>query len=562
MWAAILLSLLLWIQPRVSAQPDSSSDPNLQHAEQLLTAEKWSEVVRVAESVLARSAELEFCYGTALAHLERWDEARRAFEAGAQQRPRDKRFVEELAGVDFKQKNYAGAKTNLWRALRLDPQDSYANDFLGTIYFLEGNTDSALKYWNRIGRPQVASMKLDPEPRVDPVLLDRAFAFSPASTLELPAFRTTQARVDGLGIFPVARFDLQARDDGTFDVLIHNWERDGWGSNKWQALFGAFRGLPFQTVYPEFYNLGHQAINVVSLFRWDAEKRRALATISGPLQQNPKWRYGITVDLREENWNVISSFTGPSEFLGGLNLRREAIGARITSITSGRWMWWADAEVSHRDFRSVVPGAALSTSLLEKGYQLKQTSQANLQLLQIPERHLMLAANGTYELGRLWSQSQNSFLKLEPALSLKWFPQTRGDDYEIRHQVRYAKTFGDVPFDELFMLGVERDNDLWMRAHVGTRDGRKGSAPLGRTYFLSNWEMDKNIYGNGILNVKIGPFLDTGKISDPVNGLGSHEWLWDTGLQAKFRVLGFGVGFSYGRDLRSGNNAFYVTMQQ
>jgi hypothetical protein len=516
----------------------------------------------LAESVRARSAELEFCYGTALAHLERWDEARRAFEAGARLRPRDKRFVEELAGVDFKQKNYAGAKANLRRALRLDPQDSYANDFLGTVYFLEGNTESALKYWNRTGKPLVASVKLDPEPRVDPALLDRAFAFSPASTLELSAFRTTQARVHGLGIFPVARFDLEARDDGTFDVLIHNWERDGWGSDKWQALLGAFRGLPFQTVYPEFYNLGHQAINVVSLFRWDAEKRRALATISGPLHQNPKWGYGITVDLREENWNVISSFTGPSEFLGGLNLRREAIGARITSITSGRWMWSAAAEVSHRDFRSVVPGAALSASLLEKGYQLKQTSQATFELLQIPERRLMLTANGTYELGRLWSQSRSSFLKLEPALSLKWFPQAKGDDYEIQHQARCAKTFGDVPFDELFILGVERDNDLWMRAHVGTRDGRKGSAPLGRTYFLSNWEMDKNIYGNGILHVKIGPFLDTGKISDPVNGLGSHEWLWDTGLQAKFRVLGIGVGFSYGKDLRSGNNAFYVTMQQ
>ena len=29
------------------------------------------------------------------------------------------------------------------------------------------------------------------------------------------------------------------------------------------------------------------------------------------------------------------------------------------------------------------------------------------------------------------------------------------------------------------MLGLERDNDLPMRAHIGTRDGRKGSAPGG-----------------------------------------------------------------------------------
>jgi len=562
MRAAVLLVLLLRLQTPASAQSDPGTDPSLERAQQFLAAEKWTEVVRLAESVPIRSADLSYCYGSALAHLGRWDEARRAFEAGARLQPTDKRFFEELAGVAFKRKKYGQAKENLRRALRLDPEDAYANDFLGTVYFLQGNAEGALKYWNRMGKPQVATVKLDPEPGVDPALLDRAFTFAPASTLELAEFRTTQARVDGLGIFPLARFDLEARDDGKFDVRLHNWERDGWGSNKWQALFGAFRGLPFQTVYLEFYNLGHQAINVVSLFRWDGEKRRMLATVSGPLHQNPKWRYGITVDLRGENWKVLSSFAGPAEFLGGLNLRREAIGARITSITSGRFRWSADAEFSHRDFRDVVPGSALTGSLLAKGYQLKQSSQATLELLEIPEHRLLLSATGAYELGRLWSQPQASFARLEPSLAFRWFPQAKGDDYEVQHHLRYGRTFGDIPFDELFMLGVERDNDLWMRAHVGTRDGRKGSAPLGRNYFLSNWEMDKNVYDSGIVNIKIGPFVDTGKISDPVPGLGSHEWLWDAGLQAKFRLLGIGVGFSYGRDLRSGNNAFYVTMQR
>ena len=109
------------------------------------------------------------------------------------------------------------------------------------------------------------------------------------------------------------------------------------------------------------------------------------------------------------------------------------------------------------------------------------------------------------------------------------------------------------------MLGMERDNDLWMRAHVGTRDGRKGSAPLGRNYSLFNWEMDKNLYDNGFLSVKLSPFLDGGKSTDPLPGLGSRQWLWDAGVQAKFRLLGVGVTFIYGKDLRSGKNAFYGT---
>jgi hypothetical protein len=74
----------------------------------------------------------------------------------------------------------------------------------------------------------------------------------------------------------------------------------------------------------------------------------------------------------------------------------------------------------------------------------------------------------------------------------------------MQQEVRAGKTFGQLPFDELLMLGLERDNDLPMRAHIGTRDGLKGSAPMGRDYFLSNWEMDKNLYGNGIFISQTG----------------------------------------------------------
>jgi hypothetical protein len=77
-----------------------------------------------------------------------------------------------------------------------------------------------------------------------------------------------------------------------------------------------------------------------------------------------------------------------------------------------------------------------------------------------------------------------------------------------------------------------------MRAHIGTRDGRKGSAPLGSNYFLASWETDKNVYGNGLVTLKLGPFLDIGKITDSSTALGSHKLLWDVGAQTKLRIFG------------------------
>ncbi len=284
------------------------------------------------------------------------------------------------------------------------------------------------------------------------------------------------------------------------------------------------------------------------------------AQLSSPFEQSSKFNYQIFTDLRSENWNIQSSFQGPTTPLGSLNLRREAIGANFSSFASARWRWSAGAELSHRDFRSVIPGTALTPNLLAKGYQLKQAAQVDVSLWRAPERRMTVDASAHSEAGRVWSQPFHSFEKAQGSVRFHWFPQAENDDYEMQYQVRAGKTFGDIPFDELFMLGLERDNDLWMRAHIGTRDGRKGSAPLGRNYFLSNWEQDKNIVHKNLLTVKCGPFLDVGKITDESPGLGSHKWLWDTGAQVKARLFGVQAVFSYGKDLRSGNNAFYVSV--
>lgn len=559
MRVAVVLLILSALPLPSSAQTSPSFTDQIVQVRKLFAEERWEEIVRFVETAPERHAELNYYYGAALARLERWDDARMAFGRGLRQQPTDKRFPLELAGVAFKQKTYTQAVDHLRQALRLDPADSYANDFLGSVYFLQGNLEAALKYWNRAGKPEVRKVQPLPKPEVDPVLLDRAFAFAPAAVLQLPDLLTTEARLRGLDIFPSYKFDLAARVDGKFDVTFRALERNGWGTSSWQGLLSLFRGLPFQSVHPEFFNLRRQAINFVSLVRWDAQKRRLSSSISGPFSRDSKRRYTFALDLRNENWNLHDSFSVSTR--GGLNLQKQAGSLAIDSIMSGRWNWSAAVELSRRKFRNVVAGKALTPELLAQGFQLKQIAHVDYELWRVPERRFILTTGGSTQLGRIWSGSSRLFAKVQGSMEAHWFPQARGDDYEMRQQFRAGKTFGAPPFDELFMLGVERDNDLWLRAHIGTCEGRKGNAPLGRNYFLSNWELDKNIYGNGWMRLKLGPFLDAGRISDSsYGGLSPGKWLWDIGMRTRVRLLGVEAIFSYGKDLRAGNNAFYVTV--
>lgn len=559
----LLVSLVLLTFLRVNLRAQCTSDrQDHSQIQALFEQRNWDEVVRLAEPLPHRSTDLNFEYGLALAHLGRWPDARAASIAGSRQCPGQKRFPIELAGIAFERKQYPEAAAWLQKGLKLDPRDDYANNFAGTVYFLMGNLNAALKYWNRVQKPYVAALDFDPGLRVQRLILDRSFVFSPAAVLKQSDFAATEARLKGLGIFPAYNIALIARADGSFDADFHAMERDGFGSSRLQALVATFAGAAYETIYPSYYNIGGSAADVESLLRWDANKRRAWFSLSAPLHDMPQRRWQLSADARDENWVMRRSFTGPAPALGSLNLERQALTGRVTSFSSGRLRWSTGAELSHRGYRDVADGTALTPALVSSGFALKPMASIEDKILDIPERRFSLTAGANAEIARLWSTPPHLFGKLKGSAAAHWFPQAQGDSYEAEQRLRAGRSFGVVPFDELFMLGVERDNDLWLCGQIGTRDGRKGSSPLGSNYFLSNTAFFKRLYGNGLFAIKLGPLFDIGRAGAPTSGLSNGQWLFDAGAEVKLTVLGTSVALIYGRDLRSGNNAFYGTAAQ
>jgi hypothetical protein len=119
-----------------------------------------------------------------------------------------------------------------------------------------------------------------------------------------------------------------------------------------------------------------------------------------------------------------------------------------------------------------------------------------------------------------------------------------------------------LPVDELYVTAMERDNDLWLRGHAGTRHGRKGNAPMGTRFVLWQSEGLRRVFRIPFLRVDAGPFVDIANIGG-VPGLGSQRWLYDAGAQAvvtTFRGIRWSV--VYGRDLRDGRGVFYTAFSR
>ena len=542
------------------AGPCTGQTASVESIHKLYDQKQYSEVVRLVPRSAANPPELDLYLGLAFAQLRRFSEAKAALKDGERKNPREERFPVELAGVAYRRNDLVEAARDLRRAIHLDPNDSYALNFLGTIYLLRGNLPTALKYWNRIEAPRISQIEESPQPRVKRVLLARAITVSPLSVMRLRDFETTDARVGALGIFPNRRWELQPDGPDNYNLVLHSFEDDGWGANKWAAALSMLRGLPYETVYPEYRNARESAINFDSIVRWDSQKRRLFASVSMPLHMNPKWRLQAYADGRDENWNLTNSLYGAAAPVTALKLRKLEFGAEIHRVENGRWDWQMGASFSRRTFGNSGAPPADASAFFVNGNVLEWNGGSHYRLLSIPDRRLTVDSFGTLGVGRFFSGGcSNRFERAEGSLRFHWLPRVEGDDYEMTSRFRAGAILGTVPFDEMYTLGVERDdNDLWLRGISGTSDGRKGNSPMGRRYLLWNSQWDKVIYHDAFFEVKAGPAFDAGDISDPSGAFGSRGWLWDPGAQVTVRVLDtVNVVFSYGHDIRSGRNTYF-----
>ena len=519
---------------------------------------EWAEAARLATQPDGHSADLDLYRGLALARLGKLDAAEQAFLDGQRTHPADPRFALELAGVAYRRQDIGTAKRRLMEALHLDPSNSYGNDFLASLFLLDGNLPGALKYWNRIYKPLVQNLRFEPALSLRPVLRERAFAISAGQVFTLDRLQTTEANLDRLGVLASYQFDLAPRDDQRFDLTFRSFEGTSFAGGWLGRILPLARGLPYQTLDLDLYNLGQRAINLNALGRWDPDKRRIAMDISGPVRLNPRLKYRLAADARDENWDLRSTYFGKPGGLDGLLLRKIEAGGELIFGVNGKLQWTPALWVARRSFDNGGESHVFADS-----WSFELRNALTYRLWTWPERRVRVESAAVLRTGRVLTGAPSRFVITQGALSGIWLPQSKGDDLTVAARIRSGKGFGALPFDEFFMLGMERDNDLWLRGHVGTRDGRKGNAPLGTQYSLFQTEVERTVFKFPLVRFQIGPFFDAGRIGDPSGLFGSRGWMKDTGLEARIKTLGNVTWrIVYGRDLRDGRGVFYTAVSR
>ncbi len=556
-----VLAFFIFLRPAFG-ESDPLDPAFLERVKVLYAQGDWNGVLALTSTPDPGSPDLCFYRGMAFARLQQWESALTFFRLGAKKAPRDTRFPAESAGIYFKLQERGKSIRQLQKALAASPRDAYLNEFMGTIQQLSGNLESALYYWNRIGKPQIHAFSVDPPLPLNPLLLDRSLRFPPSGLLELADLRASAIRLARLDQLLRPQFELSPVPQDEMNLNLRADHRSGWRENPGLNLLLTFRALPGQEVNLGFYNLGSSAWNSATQFRFHAQRRRLYSSISGPVHKDPGKLLNFYLDGRREVWNFRA---GSIPWPGADNFRLETakVGGEFRWLIRDHLDWKSGLEFAHRSFSDTPRDLPNAETLFGQGTSLKYQGSLSGELFSNVVRRFSLRSSFSQELARQWGESGMVYGRTQAGLRLEWFPRIEGKDYMVNARLRTGWIEGIVPFDELYILGLERDSELWLRGHVGTHLGKKGNAPLGRNFLLANSELDKRVFRRSLLEIWVAPFLDSGKFFDAMPSLHPPCWLWDAGLILRLRSpLGFGINISYGRDLQSGHDAFYVMFQR
>lgn len=460
----------------------------------------------------------------ACAQADEWREAGALLEEGMQRFPRDKRFPSEMAGVAYHAGDRERARRNLRRALAIDPADEYANDFLGTLYVLDGNLEAALRYWNRIGKPRVRKVVLDSSAGAIPPAAGRALATAPGQVLS--ESRLLAARS------PDYRLSLAPGGDGEeYDVTV---QPSAVRRTAWQRAISAAAELPYQTLHIEASNIANSGVGVDSMWRWDPNRRRVAASVSVPVGGHPNLLFRASADARDENWDTGAPF----------GMRKLETGVELEYSVTGRLRWTSGVFASTRRFDR-APATFIG------GRALQFESGVLYDALRVPEHRFVVQVGAKAQGG---PGPAGAYSKVQAQAGARW---DASPSVSVSSQWRAGKASGAAPFDELFLLGMDRDTDLWLRGHLAARGGMKGAGPLGRTYFLAQNEISRTLFRVPFVRCDLVPFLDLGRAYD----FGPGSLMVDAGVESRFRLPG-GLVFRVisGFDTRTGKSAIYTAV--
>src|SRR5205814_5270447 len=235
-------------------------------------------------------------------NMKEYLKAEDAFTEGSRRFPDNPRFHYELANLFIENNDVESARSELRRALLVDPGNSEASDLLATIDMSEGEVQSALRSWNKSGRPVIDDILHNYYLTFGSWVVRDAVAFHPAGVLRYDEWKTTESRLFETDNFTNVGLEIEpTRVPDQYNAIVRTTTKSNSLIN---FLFGVFKGAPIETTYVDLWNLANSGVNFNGNYRWDTNRRRIAGRLKIPVPFAGLLHLELGDTWRAERWDL------------------------------------------------------------------------------------------------------------------------------------------------------------------------------------------------------------------------------------------------------------------
>ncbi|PYS52777.1 MAG: hypothetical protein DMG13_15120 [Acidobacteria bacterium] len=528
----------------------------VEEARQAMERGEYVRAVNILSAELAErpTADTYLYLGMTYRHMKEYQKAQDVFVEGSRRYPDNPRLHFELAGLFLENNDLESAKTEARRTLLVDPSNSEASDLLATIDMSVGEVQSALRVWNKSGRPIVDDILHNYYLSFGSWVVRDAVAFHPTGVLRYDEWKTTESRLFETDNFANVGLELEPTVvPDHYNAVIRTTTRT---NTLTDIAFGLFRGLPVETSYLDLWNIGNSGINFNGNYRWDADRRRADGRLKIPIPLRGLLYLDVGNTWRSERWDLSPNILPPARDRARFNYKANSMHLYLKHIPHYRVEIGGGLE-----YRNRAASGDLPELFTDSRNTAKFTADTSLRL-----------ADGRY-------QNRLRFEGFAARRSILGDTNFSGGVAELNNRVTLSqdtRTYfdwtvkggtsrGRLPVEDYFVLGLDTNPSNLLRGHSAADHGRYGRGPMGTDFVLLNFDVDRRLatlpFFNALnipfLTVKWEAFFDAAKTFDR-NRIFQQGKLWlDTGAGLRFETPTHSFNLVYGRSLRDGTGVLF-----
>ena len=557
---AIILLLMLAMTGTLAAQTSAAETPEVRaraamdHGDYLLAIPLLLEALSVRPS-----ADIYLSLGTAYRYNRDWQKAEDTLEEATERYPNDPRIPTELANAYLGAGDTDGAREALQHALRIDPANVAAADLIADLELSEGEVQTALGYWNRIGNPIVNEVLHNTNTAFGHWTVQDGNAFKPGQMLTYAQWRTTQLRLLETDIFSNVGIAIEpAPVSPKFNPVILTTEK---ANDLTNIAFDIVKGAPWQTSYLNWWDIANSGISMNSSYRWDYNRKRGQLQLHAPIPVPGILFMTATGLWRSERWDVAPVLQKDAGADNRFLIKSTGVRAELNYIPYFRIDFGGGFEYTNRAANGNLPQLYIDSS--NSGKVIYQAS------VRLADSRYQNRIHIDGAIARKSFAGDLNYSTATVELNNRYLI-SKDTNTVFNWTLRGGISDGQLPVEEYFVLGLDMHAGNLLRAHPASDHGHYGNAPMGTSFALSNMDIERRIailpLFNSLnlpyLDVKGQIFLDSGQTMDRANIFKEGKLYFDTGAALKFETPTHSLNMIYGKSLRDGRNVLYAYIQK